>query len=284
MRVPLRLIAATIWALLAAPARSACQPQVIAQLPVPLLAEVSGMVRGGSGNFWWFINDSGDGAHLYAVDDSSKLKGKVSVAGANNVDWEDLAAGRCPDGNGRCLFIGDIGNNALKRQDLAIYVVREPEPVSGKAEVLLALPLRYPDRPADAEALVYDEQNRQLVLFTKEFSGLSRVYARSLTPAETVLKPIARLDLSEREIGDNLLSGASISPDGKILMLRSYFTAFRWQRGAAENWEQLLARAPEAIALEKEPQGEALATDGNEGHFFTTSEVKPILMRYPCKL
>ncbi|AGY57262.1 hypothetical protein [Gloeobacter kilaueensis] len=259
-----------------------CRPQRVTRFPVPPLDEASGLVRAG-GNFWWTHNDSGDGPFLYAIDDAGKLLGKVSVAGATNVDWEDLAAGRCPDNGGRCLYIGDVGNNSLKRQDLAIYVVREPAPTATSAEVLLKLPVRFTDKPANTEALVYDDEGRQLLLVTKDYSGLGRVFTRSLDPQQANLQPVAVLDLSKREIADNLITGAALSPDGRQFMLRTYLTAFRWQRQSGEDWHKLFERQPVAIPLEREPQGEAIALPTNGPDFYTTSEEQPVLWHYVCQ-
>ena len=47
------------------------------------------------------------------------------LAGVTAVDWEDAAVGPCDAGI--CLFIGDIGDNAVKRQDYRLLKVPEPE-------------------------------------------------------------------------------------------------------------------------------------------------------------
>lgn len=42
-------------------------------------------------------------------------------------DWEDISSGECPDGSGRlCLWIADIGDNAMARDSLYVYAVVEP--------------------------------------------------------------------------------------------------------------------------------------------------------------
>ncbi len=253
----------------------------LAQFPSSPLREISGLVRG-SGQFWWTHNDSGGTAALYALDDGGKLLGQVNIADAVNVDWEDLAGGPCPERAGRCLYIGDFGNNRLQRDDQVIYVLREPAATATRADVLLKLPVRF-DKPANTEALVYDPLSKQLLIVTKEYSGIARVYARSLDPANSLAKPVAQFDLSTRELGDNLITGAAISEDGKTFLLRSYFTAFRWERSVGESWAQLFSRPAQTVALAREPQGEAIATVPGSSDFYTISEEKPVLWRYSCR-
>lgn len=239
------------------------------------------MVRG-AGGFWWVHNDSGDGPYLYAVADSGKLLAKVTVTGATNVDWEDLAAGPCPDDRGRCLYIGDIGNNRLTRKDLKIYVIREPEPTTREVNVLTVLPVRFPQKPANSEALIYDPKSRLLLIVTKEFSGRSRVLSRSLDPGEPLLRPVAEFDLSNRELGDNLVTGAALDSTATAFLLRTYGTAFLWKRTPLESWNHLFHRTPQAIPLASEPQGEAIAFGAGEQEFYTLSEEKPVLLFYSC--
>ena len=76
------------------------------------------------------------------------------------IDWEDIAAGPCPEDGAttHCLYIADTGNNNRARDVLTIFIVAEPSisgadparPLSVKAR---AFRFRYPDRPEDTEAL-----------------------------------------------------------------------------------------------------------------------------------
>jgi hypothetical protein len=238
----------------------------------------------GSGNFWWSHNDSGDGPFLYAVDPKGKLLGKVEVQGAKNIDWEELTAGPClgKSAQERCLYIGDIGDNSRWRNDVTIYVVREPAPRDQKINLLATLPLRYPDRPANSEAFVYDVQGKQFLIFTKERNG--RVFTRSLNPAEPTLKQIATVDLSpQTNLGSpRVVTGAALSQDGRTLMLRSYLDAFRWFRASGEPWSKVLARLPVLIPLIPEAQGEAIAFGPGDQDFYSTSEKVPNLAHYSC--
>jgi hypothetical protein len=256
--------------------------EVLSKFP-SALSEASGLIHG-SGNFWWSHNDSGDGPFLYAVDPKGKLLGKVEVQGAKNIDWEELTAGPClgKSAQERCLYIGDIGDNSRWRDDATIYAVREPTPKDQKINLLATLPLRYPDRPANSEAFVYDVQGKQFLIFTKERNG--RVFTRSLNPTEPTLKQIATVDLSpQTNLGSpRLVTGAALSQDGRTLLLRSYLAAFRWFRAADEPWSKVLARLPVLIPLLPEAQGEAIAFGPEDQDFYSTSEKVPNLAHYSC--
>lgn len=260
--------------------------ETVSRFPSPL-TEASGLVRG-SGNFWWSHNDSGDGPFLYAIDSKGKLLGKVEVQGAKNKDWEDIAAGPCLGTlfKERCLYIGDIGDNAFwRRDDDAIYVVREPTPKDPKVDLLETLPIRYAGRPANSEAFVYDAPGKQFLIFTKEKSGLGRVYTRSLKKTEPLLKEIAEIDVSKLNSNPSgwAITGAALSKDGKTLLVRTYLSAYRWFRNTDESWSKVLTRVPAIIPLQPEPQGEAIAFGPKEQDFYTTSEKVPNLVHYFCK-
>ncbi len=256
--------------------------EILSKFPSEL-PEASGLIHG-SGNFWWSHNDSGDGPFLYAVDPKGKLLGKVEVQGATNVDWEEITAGPCPGKSAqeRCLYIGDIGDNSRRRDEVTIYVVREPTPKDQKVNLLATLHLRYPDRPANSEAFVYDVQGKQFLIFTKERNG--RVFTRSLNPAEPILKQIATVDLSpQTNLGSpRIVTGAALSQDGRTLMLRSYLDAFRWFRASGEPWSKVLARLPVLVPLAPEVQGEAIAFGPGDQDFYSTSEKVPNLTHYSC--
>ena len=69
------------------------------------------------GTRFFLHNDSGDGPYLYETDSSGQLLTKVYLAGAVNVDWEDMTR---DDSN---IYIGDFGNNSGKRTQCSIYSV-----------------------------------------------------------------------------------------------------------------------------------------------------------------
>ena len=99
----------------------------------PGLGEVSGLVTSQQYPGWsWMIRDSGNPASLYALrfqDDGTPLVREIRVAGATNVDWEDLVY-RWGDPQSR-LFVIESGQSGGNR---FIYELPEPDP-EGPSEV-----------------------------------------------------------------------------------------------------------------------------------------------------
>lgn len=79
------------------------------------LLETSGLQM--AGDFLWSFNDGGGAAAIYRMDTLTRnLLQQVNLAGAVNVDWEDIAF------DGTYFYVGDFGNNANgARTDLKIY-------------------------------------------------------------------------------------------------------------------------------------------------------------------
>ena len=124
------------------------------KIEIPALREGSALLRSRRyEGVYWSLNDSRNGAVLFAFDRDGRpvrpagaegAYAGVAVTGAENRDWEALAA----DDAGN-LYIGDAGNNSNKRRDLAVYIVPEPDPrvstftaAARKAVSASAMPVR----------------------------------------------------------------------------------------------------------------------------------------------
>nr|WP_290223140.1 cadherin-like domain-containing protein [Trichocoleus desertorum] len=252
----------------------------------PNLSESSGLVRG-AGDFWWTHNDSGNSAAIYAVDNRGKAIGQVNITGATNVDWEEITAGPAP--NGRYLFIGDFGNNQNlsvgSRTNQRIYVVNEPSSSAQSASVAMTLPIAYPSGSFDSEAMIFDSDRQELLIITKDLfptTGQSKIFSRSLDPNNSTLTLVGTFDVSQRTtLSDRLVTGAALSSDRTTFILRTYNTAFLWQRTPGESWSNLFGRQPNMeIPLPSEAQGEAIAFGESNTEFYTTSEQTGLFSRY----
>lgn len=63
------------------------------------------------------INDSGNEPKVFFLDLKGRIIHSSLIAGATNVDWEDLII------ENLTMYIGDFGNNNSERRDLCIYKV-----------------------------------------------------------------------------------------------------------------------------------------------------------------
>lgn len=231
---------------------------------------------------YWTHNDSGDEPRLYATDSAGDDLGSVLVAGAANIDWEDLGSGPCGDRGGWCLYPADIGDNRHHRDHIVVYRVAEPEPPSGSADTLRRVPvetataLRYPDHPHDAEAIAV-EPSGHILIITKELLKPPAVY---LVPTRTqpqrpgeidTLRLVGVLELAPSVARMRMATGAAVSPDGTVLVVRTYSSLhfFRLRGDSLPAPISPPAGLPIPVV---EPQGEGVAFLGPDLLGLTTEQ------------
>jgi hypothetical protein len=263
-------------ALCAAPLRV----RVTGRVTAAAASELSGLVVSRSRpGVLWTHNDSGDSARLLAVTTSGRTLAEVSLTGAQNVDWEDLAIGP-----GGALLVGDIGDNPGRRASVVVYRVPEPRvAVAAPSSVAVAAryELRYPDGARDAEALLFDRASGAIVIVTKSFGGDAGVYV-ARRPSSRRVTTLRRSGTVTLGAGEAVTAG-DVSADGSTIALRTYGRAFVWRRRPGETVAAALRRrhcSADADLL-REGQGEALALTGDGRAFFTVPEGRrPALRRY----
>jgi hypothetical protein len=253
---------------------------------IPEVPEASGLTASRTQpGVMWTHNDSGR-PEIFALGGDGKLRARVEVTGAVVDDWEDIAAGSCPQG--ACLYIGDIGDNNEERPSIAIYRVPEPPPgqtATPTAETFFAA---YPDGPRDAEALFLDPKGRLYIITKGEGSPISvyRFPEQLTSGATATLERVAILNDEVRR--RQRITDGDMSWDGKWVAMRTIKTV-EFFRAA-----DLLSGSPTPpiegdLSALREPQGEglALARDGtiylaSEG--FDAALNGGMLARISCKL
>jgi len=238
-------------------------------LAAPRLVESSGVAMSALvPGVYWSHNDSGDGPYLYATDSTGRDLGAVRVGRAGAVDWEDLTAGPCVVVPGRCLYAADIGDNGRRRAHVVVYRLREPAPPRGPADTARTVPLLdslvlvYPDHPHDAEALALTPAGAVL-LVTKDRFGPAVLYRTSASPGTgtRTLKQVGALPIETSLLTGRLSTGAALSPDGMLLVIRTYVSLhfFRLRGDSLP----LPLNPPRGIPIPVlEPQGEGVAFEG----------------------
>ncbi len=257
------------------------EPVQLGMITNPKLAEISGITPSHTAKgLWWVHNDSGDQARIYIINSSGKLLGQYTVAEARNRDWEDMAGYKDSRGT-PMLYLADSGDNELKRDDLTIYRVKEPDlskgVMTGMTATAEAFPFRYPDGRQNAEALFVDPKNGRPYLVTKTMSPPCGVYRFPLPLRPGVKATLEKVEGAgaDRISKMMLVTGAANSPDGRRVIVRSYFGAFELSRDGGGTFESIFKSVPESIKLAPERQGEAISytTDGRS--VVTTSEKIP---------
>ncbi len=236
------------------------------------LTELSGLVRSrlAPGSFW-AIEDSGAAAVLHRIGPRGEQRGSALIDGAENVDWEDLAAA------GRYLYAADIGDNNGVRESVAVYRAEEPAtpaPVAGRR-----LTLRYDGGARDAEALLVDPWDGTLVVVTKGLVGGDVFAAKA--PAGFAGERTLR---ARGGVGLSLVTGGDVSADGRTIALRTYGSLAVWQRRRGESIAKALERKPCVSPTSlRDGQGEALALSASGASAWTVAERNhaPLLRRAP---
>lgn len=229
------------------------------------LTEVSGIAASvKNAGVLWVHNDSGAQPILYALSAEGALLGSWTVANTQNTDWEDIARGPCPDSQGSCLYIADIGNNSQARTDLRIVVVPEPDvptqdtPIDATVTPVATWPMTYPQGIGnpDAEGLMITPGGK-LYIVTKDFMDAHMV---ELEREGDVLT--ATLRATQRR---SLVTAIDLAADGSRVVFRNYFKGEAFVLARPEHPED--AWAPDAtserFAIRSETQGESIAFTPN---------------------
>ena len=243
----------------------------------PAITELSGLAASqNSAGVMWGHNDSGGGAVIYAIGAAGEDLGSLVLKGAENTDWEDIALGPCGDGCA-CLYVADTGDHFAKRTTGTIWRVHEPEladlPGKVRAE---EIPFRYPSGAYDAEALIVDPVTGDLFLITRTEGEPATVFMfPSGTPQgdgdPVTLTPITTLDLVAMEAEDPRVTGASASPLGRRVAVRTDqdIYVFDVPEGGSiatvwdTPWERLDAPSDQdGEAITWSPDGETLIISG----------------------
>jgi hypothetical protein len=217
----------------------------------------------------WAHEDSGNPPQLFLVKHEGFVTDSITLAGATNRDWEDIAVGKGPDDALSYIYVGDIGDNNSQYSNYIIYRVPEPKSFAEhNITVYDSIKFMYPDGSHDAEALLLDDATKDIFIITKR-DAVSKVY-KIPYPQDTqnMNQAVA--------VGDLAFSGvvsASQSAAGTEVIVKTYTNLFYYLRPAGEGLAVTLIKTPsDTLAYELEPQGEAVALANDNSGFFTYSE------------
>lgn len=232
----------------------------VASLADPALRESSGVaVSRRFPGVLWTHNDAGNPAVLFATDTTGAALGQWTVSGAASRDWEDIGLGPCPAG--ACLYLGDIGDNAERRDQVVIYRMAEPDPATAGSAIegIDSIVVRYPDRPRDVEALFVDDSSTVWLVSKGRSDGifLYRVGSEGWATGTATAENFGPLPIAHHFASGNVVSGGSIATDQQLVVVRTYRDLFFFSRSA----DGRLAPAPKpnrCDILGLEIQGEAV--------------------------
>jgi len=213
------------------------------------ITQSSGLVRSvRHPSLLWTHNDGGSTAEIYGIDPKGRTVAQITLRGINPYDPEAVARG--VDGHGQpALFLGDIGDNAARRRNVSVFRVTEPQSLGRQTIRPTWYRFKYADGPHDAEALLVDPRDGRIWVATKSFGtgGLYSAPRKLVTESHgiNVLRRVADVPA--------LTTDGTFLPNGKFV-LRTYTAGFLYDSPG---------KLREQFDLPIEPQGEALAYDGN---------------------
>jgi hypothetical protein len=238
------------------------------------ITESSGLaVSGpGAGNRLYTLNDGGSRLQVFELDNACKVIHTVT-ASIDPYDVEDLA--RSADGT---LWLADLGDNNHSRRTIALELLTE----TGGAQLFR---FGYPDGAHDAEALLLDHEGRPYIV-TKELLGASGVYTpvgKPVQGATTALRRVTTLQFTPTGtaggpvgvVGQMLVTGGAVSPDGTRVALRTYTDAYVWQAPGGDVAAALSNGKRTRIPLPPTAQGEAIAFTPDGRDLLTSTEGRP---------
>ena len=179
-------------------------------------------------------NDSGDDLRFFMTDMAGGNLQIVNLKGPKPSDIEELSLGPC--GAKTCLYLGDTGDNAGARSEVAFTILPEKKTYAETETPLRVVRARYPDGPHNVEAFAI-HPNGDLFAVTKPIdkqmtkpgpASVYRLTANQLrqTDGVQVFTKVGELDLPklmpDLPFYGWIPTGLDISKDGKRAVLLTY--------------------------------------------------------------
>lgn len=250
--------------------------QTVGELTLNELAEASGLVASQSNpGYFWTINDSGNGADVFLVDQKMEIILTCKLSGITNRDWEDVAIGLDPETKKNYIYVAEIGDNKAEYQFKMIYRFEEPKmgdstTVNISSEQIQRIVFRLPEGAKDTEALMIDPLKHDIYIISKREMPVhvySLTYPQSMTDT-LVAKPALTLPFTQ-------VTAANFSLDGTEVLIKNYDSIYYWSRDTTKTVPQMLATRAKILNYIPEPQGESIAWSLDGSGFYTVSEKVP---------
>lgn len=243
------------------------------------LKEISGIVYTETSQLSWVLEDSGNANEIYGLNNDGKLEKTITIAQTENIDWEDITKDSQEN-----LYIGDFGNNDNTRKDLAIYKIDKEALNNSSAVPSYKISFSYPEQtefPPKKTKLFYDveafvEYKNNFYLFTKNrskgFDGTTFLYK---VPNQAGVHQAQLLGQfkAEGDYQNAAITSASISPDGKKVVLLSHSQVWIFENFTSDNF---FSGKVKRVSLEHFSQKEAIGFKDNSTLLIADEKTKKI--------
>ncbi|MFC7545495.1 hypothetical protein [Plantactinospora sp. GCM10030261] len=243
------------------------------------LLELSGLVATKDG--YVVINDGTEvesRKRVFFLDGRCQVKKQVAYSGDGPYDTEDMVL----SADGSTMWIADTGDNVTSREHRT-RVALWSMPVNGSAKPVLHR-LSYPgQKPHDAEALLMADDGTPIIV-TKT-TGKAKVFVPTAPLKRNNADPVPMKQVGEvglpKTTTENILgadgrvaiTGATRSPDGRKVVLRTYADAFEFDVPDGDLVKAITSGTPRVTAL-ADPFGEAISYTPDGAAFVTVSEAR----------
>lgn len=215
-------------------------------------------------------NDSGDGPRFFRFNSEGRVTGTWTLKGARAVDWEDMEVATV--GGRPMVYLADIGDNNRRRDEVVIYRFEEPRGGSGEIERFDTIRLRYPGGARDAEAFLVDPRTGDLWIVEKR-QGKGDIFTLRAPrgSGKFTMRRAGSIEFPDGPAPLRLITGGSVAPDGRYLVLRTYAFAYEFPV-PGRTFEKWLTTRPTRINVPLEVQGEAITYTADGKALLTSSE------------
>ncbi|WP_347175486.1 hypothetical protein [Polaribacter uvawellassae] len=236
------------------------------------LKEVSGNEMIVNSNLIWMLNDSGNTSEIFGVNQQGKLTKVIKIEAVNN-DWEDLTS----DEKGN-LYIGDFGNNNLKRENLRILKITNQDLLNGENAAVESIEFEYPQvekkkNSFDAEAFFYFQN--YFYIFTKSRKkknlGSTLLFKVPNKKGKHIAEFISKYEFCNAS--ECRITAADISKNGKQVALLNHASVFII---TTFNGDDFFSGELKEIPLEHTSQKEGINFKDENTLFITDERVKKI--------
>lgn len=247
-------------------------PSLACAIEVYGLKESSGVAASNQYPGWYYThNDDDKPMRYWKFRLTGEVHGPYVMPGITNRDIEGMSSRRVDGIN--YLYFADIGDNQLQYDYVRVIRCVEPTAARGEQRRVDIYTLTYPDGPHNAEAFFVHPKTGDFWIIEKTQKGKAGVYvARNPEPGRGKLQRVGEVVIPVAMKMATLITGADVSPDGKFVILRTYFSAFEFP---AENFDTWYKNQPLTVRLQPEVQGEAICYSADGERLITTSEGSP---------
>ncbi len=255
-------------------------PSATGTLKNNAIVEASGIVASWRDNeTLWVHNDSGRDPLVFATDEDGTDKGSFELPG-DVQDLEEIAAGLCPDGEGPCLYLFDTGDNQEAREEVAMFIVDEPDPDDADEmndPHVDKVRFSYEGGAVDAEGVVVTPDGQTVYLFEKIDADTSRVFRLDgpfVDGAKLTAQWVTTIDSPGVAVDKGrMITAADLHTTGAALVMRVYTGIYEFVFDEGQTVDDLGDIQAQLVTIPLvEPQGEAIAYDHAGFGLWTVSE------------